>query len=601
MKNFLLISSVIFITSVKSQILLQENFNAPFNPLTNGWSIQNLSASPSPTYNWVQGTSNNFSSYNGGPNDYISSFFLATSSATPATISVWLITPTLTIVDGCVLEFATRTNNNPASYADRLEVNLSTAGAGLNVGTTPTSLGSFSTGLVSINPSLTATGYPNVWTVYSVTITGVPSPVTGRIGFRYFVTNGGGSQQAINSDYIGLDAVKYSGPCTATLPEYTTCPGQSVTLNASGVPAGTTYTWSQGGINSSSIVVNPTATTVYTLNYSSMLGNCPSKQATVTIGTQLNMNLTTIKNPICPGDVATLFATGAATSYTWSSSQLNSQSITVTPFSTTMYTITGSSTTSTNVCVGTNTFLLVVFPQSTINTVISPSVICTGKSYTISASGAGLFYYWSDLNGNFSYSPRISTTPTLSGLYNFWITGNDLNGCTATKQITFNINQTPTITVNPLSQIICLNESSTIIASGADSYLWDGVVTSTTNTYIYTGTTVGPSSVIVKGKSTEGCLSTSAVVDIEVSVCASVSETELAETTIFPNPMSDKLVISGYTGTIRIYNMAGKIALETYINNFDELNTEAFQKGMYLFQFINESGRIVKSGKLIKQ
>ena len=48
-------------------------------------------------------------------------------------------------------------------------------------------------------------GYPNVWTQYTVTISGVPTATTGRFALRYFVENGGPS--GANSNYIGIDTL----------------------------------------------------------------------------------------------------------------------------------------------------------------------------------------------------------------------------------------------------------------------------------------------------------------------------------------------------------------------------------------------------------
>ena len=50
---------------------------------------------------------------------------------------------------------------------------MSTNGASSNVGTTATDVGDFTTLLLDINPTYTTTGYPNVWTQFTVTVSGV--------------------------------------------------------------------------------------------------------------------------------------------------------------------------------------------------------------------------------------------------------------------------------------------------------------------------------------------------------------------------------------------------------------------------------------------
>jgi hypothetical protein len=84
-------------------------------------------------------------------------------------------------------------------------VYLSTAGASTNVGATATSLGDFTTLLLDINPNLVAVGagsYPTTWTQFTVNM---PTSGSGRVGFRYFVTNGGPS--GTNGNFIGIDSL----------------------------------------------------------------------------------------------------------------------------------------------------------------------------------------------------------------------------------------------------------------------------------------------------------------------------------------------------------------------------------------------------------
>ncbi len=138
-------------------------------------------------------------------NNYISVNYNSVTGAN--TISNWMISPVTTLSNGSVITFYSRTVDSP-SFPDRLQVRLSTNGASTNVGTTNTSVGDFTALLLEINPTLTTAGYPNTWTQYTITLSGLPSTLTGRIAFRYFVTNGGPT--GANSDYIGIDEFVYT-------------------------------------------------------------------------------------------------------------------------------------------------------------------------------------------------------------------------------------------------------------------------------------------------------------------------------------------------------------------------------------------------------
>ena len=173
-----------------------------------GWFTQNNSA-PLGITGWFQGTNvptGPFDSYSGAPNSYIGTNYNNTTGGN-GTISNWLFTPNRTLRNGDVFQFYTRTSLGQTEYPDRLQVRMSTNGASTNVGSGATTVGDFTTLLLDINSDLVTGVYPKAWTQYTITISGLPAPTSGRIAFRYYVTNGG--PLASSSDYIGIDDVAY--------------------------------------------------------------------------------------------------------------------------------------------------------------------------------------------------------------------------------------------------------------------------------------------------------------------------------------------------------------------------------------------------------
>lgn len=170
-----------------------------------GWFMQNNSQ-PVGTTSWFQGNDTVFPAQGGAPTSYIGANFNNTTGGS-GTISNWLLTPVLNLNDGDTVSFWTRTADG-SIWADRLELRMSTAGASTNVGTLATDVGDFTTVLTSVNPSQIGTGYPQVWTEFVVTISGVPVATDGRLAFRYFVTSAGPSGS--NSNYIGIDSFNFT-------------------------------------------------------------------------------------------------------------------------------------------------------------------------------------------------------------------------------------------------------------------------------------------------------------------------------------------------------------------------------------------------------
>jgi subtilisin-like proprotein convertase family protein len=180
-----------------------QSFVQSFNDITAmpGWFMQNNSA-PVGTTNWFQGNPAAIPVF--ATAGYIGANFNNTAGA--GTISNWLLTPAVTISNGDQLRFWTR-RPDVTEWADRLQVRMSSTGASTNVGTTATSVGDFTNLLLTINPNLVWTEYPAEWTAFTVTVSGLPAPVSGRFAFRYFVENGGPS--GLYSDYIGIDEVQF--------------------------------------------------------------------------------------------------------------------------------------------------------------------------------------------------------------------------------------------------------------------------------------------------------------------------------------------------------------------------------------------------------
>lgn len=216
----LLFASVLTFGMANAQTtILSEGFD-DITTLTT-WTQINKSTG-TPLTGWFQGSSltlddGPFDAYEGDSEDsYIGANFNNTSGA--GTISNWLITPSITVKNGDVVKFYTRTTDlGTTVYPDRLQLRMSPAATYAVPSGTGTaganSVGSFSTVLVEVNPTLSTTGYPHVWTAYTYTVTGMPNDTAVRLAFRYFVTSGGPSGN--NSDYMGIDSFSVTRPVMA--------------------------------------------------------------------------------------------------------------------------------------------------------------------------------------------------------------------------------------------------------------------------------------------------------------------------------------------------------------------------------------------------
>ena len=195
MKKITLLAAIFVAFTMNAQ-LLSENFD-DITTLA-GYTVLNVSDIPNTDF--FQGNPNSFIAHSGADDSYLAANYEVTSGST---IDLYIILPALELENGNELTFYTRAPLG-STYPDRLEVRIDPDGSGEN----PTSenTGSYTELLSEINPSLLQGGYPGVWALQTVIVSGLTGPTTTRLAFRYWVTDGG--PQGNNSDYIGIDTME---------------------------------------------------------------------------------------------------------------------------------------------------------------------------------------------------------------------------------------------------------------------------------------------------------------------------------------------------------------------------------------------------------
>ncbi len=342
------------------------------------------------------------------------------------------------------------------------------------------------------NAVLTAGGATNyTWSTGANTNTISVAP-TGTAVFT--VTGANGACSSINTATVAVDNL------TLTVTSVTICAGVNTILTAGGA---NTYTWSTGA-NTNTISVAPASTTVYTVSGTN--GACSStKTATVTVssGLSISVNNTTI----CPGQSAVLTPTSAATSYTWSTGAITN-TVSVSPASTTVYTVSGSN----SVCTGIQTATVTV--GSNITLTVNSATMCSGTNILLTANGANS-YTWNTGAGTntISVSPVTTTVYTVSG---------SIGTCSGTASSTVSVNAGPTLTLTSLPPNICTGQSTALSATGATTYTWSNLFSGSSQTVSPVATTIYS----VTGTNSSGCVNTVPfTITINVSPTPTISVT----------------------------------------------------------------------------
>ena len=375
----------------------------------------------------------------------IPSFTATNSTGSPITATI-TVTPTLNGCSGTPSTYDITINPSPT-----VSVNSSTIcpGATANLIAAGASSYTWSAGATATGVG-TADASPASTTTYTVTGTTAGCTATATAT----VTVASSISVSVNSPTI--------------------CAGALATLTAAGA---NTYLWPDGSTDNP-LIVSPASTTTYTVTGTS--GGCSgTATSTVTVNPQPSVS---VNSPtICSGGSATLTAIGA-TSYLWDTGSTGNP-LTVSPGTTTTYTVTGT----TGVCSGTATATVTV--SSSLNVMVNSPTICAGQNATITATGATT-YVWSD--GSTDNPLVVSPASTI----NYTVTGTSL-ACSGTATSTITVNPVPVVNVN--SPAVCSGTAATLTATGATTYLWNNgstdnpltVSPSVTATYTVTGTDLG--------------------------------------------------------------------------------------------------------------
>ena len=168
--------------------------------------------------------------------------------------------------------------------------------------------------------------------------------------------------------------------------------------------------------------------------------------------------------PICAGSSTTLNASGG-TSYSWSPatglSNPNFPSPVASPSNTTTYTV---AVTDDNNCTATDNVTVIVNDNPTANAGIDQT-ICSGESTSLTVTGIG-DYLWSTNETN----QTITVTPGSNTNYSVTVTNS--NGCNDTDDVWVFVNPKPTANATATPAIICEGATTTLSATGGDSYTW---------------------------------------------------------------------------------------------------------------------------------
>ena len=280
---------------------------------------------------------------------------------------------------------------------------------------------------------------------------------------------------------------------SATASSPSVCAGSTVILNGAGANS---YTWSPAVANNATFV--PATTSNYTVTGTDANG-C------ISTGT---INIPVVATPtaasatgtlLCSGSSVTLTSSGAATSWLWSTGATASF-VVVSPAVTTNYSVIA---TNAEGCSATRSLTIVVNDTPTVTAIVTSTGVCTGKTVTMTASGANTYVWNGGVTNGVSFTPASTRDYTVTGT----------NACgTSSTVVSVTVFALPTVTATATSPSICAGSTVALNGTGALTYTWlpntitDGTPFSPTITLSYS----------VSGTDVNGCVSGNSGINIPV-------------------------------------------------------------------------------------
>ncbi len=378
---------------------------------------------------------------------------------------------TATVVDGVACSAQWSLNGSVISGATALTYSATLAGTYSYEVTNADGMMSSGSASLTVNPS----PMPNISGTTAI-CAGSSTMLDAGAGFASYLWSDGSTMQTLSVSTAGTyditvtDANGCSGTSSSTVTVNTPaalsisgtlniCAGTSTNLTASS--GFSSYLWSDGS-TSSSLTVNASGT--YSVTATDTNGCTNTDMVSVNVAAPVVASISGADN-FCNGGSTMLDAGVGYASYLWSDGSTN-QTLSVNSSGTYDVTVTEA-----NGCTGTASESITVFPLPTVAISGSTSV-CSGSSTILDAGVGYASYLWS--NG----STTQTLTTSAAGTYTVTIT--DVNGCTATDNVT--VSTATALSPSISGNTVFCNGTSTMLDVGAGyaSYLWsDGSTTQT--------------------------------------------------------------------------------------------------------------------------
>jgi len=374
-------------------------------------------------------------------------------------------------------------------------------------------------------------------------------------------------------------------PLTVTVSDTEICLGDSFTLDAEG--AGT-ISWDEGIENGVPFTPESSGTTTYTAT-SDDDGDC-AYEVEITVHELPEVAITADVTEICLGESMTLDASGADV-YVWDPADIEDE-VAYTPAETGTLTYTVTGTDEATGCENEATIDVTVNDLPGVTATASPDVVCEGEELTLTGGGATDYTWDMGVEDGVAFTPDVGTET-------YTVTGVDENGCENTASVEVTVFEGFDVTYTTTDEMTGGDGAIDIEITGgapAFSFDWDNDGTGDfDDTEDLSGLSGGTYTVVVMDDN--GCTET---IVIELNSQLGIENPALAEFTVFPNPTSGFVTITGEgTFNYTLKTVKGDVLVTNTATDIETLELDDLADGVYFITVqLNDA---TKTFKVVKK
>ncbi len=234
--------------------------------------------------------------------------------------------------------------------------------------------------------------------------------------------------------------------------------------------------------------------------------------------------------------------------------------------------------------------------------ILGTTLTCAGTIatiYSVTPVSGATFYLWVLPAGwiGSSTSNTISVIPNSTGSIS--VAAGDTCGTSPTQNLFVTVLPQPNVSISPSHSILCTGESTTLSATGANSYTWNN---GSNAIFIVETPTISTTYTLI-GINSQGCINTSTFTQ-NVVACVGISENPGINgpcIVIYPNPNNGLInVESDSKAQVQVIDLQGRIVgHQSLISGKNQISIEHLENGLYFLELSLPQGKEVF--RIIKQ